>query len=87
MEWYIYIIRGNDNSLYTGITTDVLRRYKEHHGKKGSKYLRGKKPLELVYYYRIGSKSEALKVEKKIKQLPKFKKELLILDKIEITAI
>lgn len=87
MEWYIYIIRGNDNSLYTGISTNVLRRYKEHHGKRGAKYLRGKKPLELVYYYRIGDKSEALRIERKIKKLSKHKKELLISDKISISDI
>lgn len=78
-HWYVYIIRCCDNSLYTGITTDVLRRFNEHNaqGSKTAKYLRGKAPLKLVFQLQMTNKSQALKIEHKIKVLPKCKKEVL----------
>ena len=79
-DWYVYLIRCRDGSLYTGISTNVGRRFTEHQGKgnTGSKYLKGKGPLTLVFEKKVGSKSLALKVESKIKKLPKAKKERLI---------
>ena len=67
-------------NLYTGITQDVQRRFKEHQegGAKAAKYLKGKKPLKLVFHKKIGSRSQALKAEAKIKKWPKEKKESLI---------
>ena len=67
-------------NLYTGITQDVQRRFKEHQegGPKAAKYLKGKKPLKLVFNKKIGSRSQALKAEAKIKKWPKEKKESLI---------
>ncbi len=82
-NWSLYIIRGGDDSLYTGISTDVSRRFDEHQNtdkknNKGAKALRGKAPLCLVYQTVVGSRSEALKLEYKIKQLNKnLKKELI----------
>jgi putative endonuclease len=78
--WFLYLIRCKDNSLYTGITTDVMRRFKEHQGndRKGSKYLRGKAPLKLVLKKNIGNKSLTSKVEAKVKKLPKDKKEMFV---------
>jgi len=75
--------------LYTGITTDVERRFGEHESgdKKGSKYLRGKTPLTLVLKKRVGDKSVALKIEAKVKKMPKTKKELLVDGKIKIREI
>jgi len=75
--------------LYTGITTDVERRFGEHESgdKKGSKYLRGKTPLTLVLKKRVGDKSMALKIEAKVKKMPKTKKELLVDGKIKIREI
>lgn len=74
-NWFIYIIRCRNNSLYTGITTDVERRFLEHESGKGAKYLRGKGPLKLVFYKEVGTKSEALKLEFSIKTLKKTKRE------------
>lgn len=87
--WFLYLIRCKDNSLYTGITTDVKRRFKEHQGndRKGSKYLRGKAPLKLVLKKKIGNKSLSSKVEAKVKKLPKVKKEFLVKKKIRIKEI
>ena len=88
-NWFLYLIRCRHGRLYTGITTDVLRRFEEHksHDKKGSKYLRGKSPLKLVMKKRIGNKSLALKIEAKVKKLSKAKKELLVDGKIRIGDI
>lgn len=76
--WFIYIIRAFDNSLYTGITTDVARRFQQHTNGKGARYLRGKGPLYLVYSHYIGTKSQASCIEYAIKKLSKKEKEELI---------
>jgi len=76
--WYLYMIRCKGDVLYTGITTDVSRRFTEHQAGKGAKFLRGKAPLELVYQREIGSHSDALKLEIKTKKLSKAKKEAII---------
>ena len=79
-NWFLYLIRCKHGRLYTGITTDVERRFEEHKSsnKKGSKYLRGKAPLRLVMKKKIGNKSLALKIEAKVKKLSKVEKELLV---------
>jgi len=78
--WYIYLIRCHDGSLYTGITTDVARRFAEHQQDKGAgaKYLRGRRPLKLVFQKDLGSRSLAQRVESKVKRLSKAKKEELV---------
>lgn len=80
MSWHVYIIRCVDHSLYTGIATDVDRRFAEHQsqGPKCAKYLRGRGPLELVYVRMMGSRSKALSEEYRIKRLKKIEKEQLI---------
>ncbi|MCB5162445.1 GIY-YIG nuclease family protein [Marinomonas algarum] len=74
--WYIYMIKTRLDTLYTGITTDVARRFKEHSrgSKKAARYLRGKGPLELMWHQEVGTKSDALKAEYKMKQLSKGEK-------------
>ena len=47
--WKLYILRCRDGSLYTGITTDVEKRFAAHNAGKGAKYTRGRGPWELVY--------------------------------------
>lgn len=88
-NWFLYLIRCKHGRLYTGITTDVERRFEEHESsdKKGSKYLRGKAPLKLVLKKKIGNKTLALKVEAKVKKLSKIKKELLVEGKIKIMGL
>jgi putative endonuclease len=76
--WYLYMVRCKGNVLYTGITTDVSRRFSEHQAGKGAKFLRGKAPLKLVYQQTIGSHSDALKEELRIKKLSKTEKEGMI---------
>jgi DNA-3-methyladenine glycosylase I len=78
--WYVYMIRCADNSLYTGITNDIARRFNEHQSQstKCAKYLRGKAPLKLVFQLGAESKSAALQLEAKFKSLSKLEKELVI---------
>jgi putative endonuclease len=67
--WFLYLIKTHKNSLYTGITTNVTRRFHEHqHTPKGAKALRGKGPLTLVFCAQLTSQSEALKAEAWIKR-------------------
>lgn len=81
--WYLYILRCGDDSLYTGITTDVERRFKTHCQGKGAKYTRGRGPLTLVYRETCGSHSQALKRELEIKALPRQEKEKLVVSEEE----
>jgi len=76
--WYVYIIRCNDGSLYTGITTKISRRISEHNQQKGSKYTRSRLPVKLVHKEAHPSKSSALKCEYKIKSWTRKKKLKLI---------
>ena len=79
-DWYLYLVRCRDGSLYTGITTDVARRFAEHRENRGAgaKYLRGRGPLRLVFEKKLGGRSLALGVESKVKKLSKAKKEALV---------
>jgi putative endonuclease len=79
--WSVYILRCADNSLYTGVTTDLKRRLDEHNGlvKNGAKYTRNRQPVALVYQENAGSRSEACKRESAIKRLSKPQKEELII--------
>ncbi len=78
MKWYIYIVLCKDNSLYTGIATDITRRIKEHNNGKGAKSLRGKLPVKLVYNEQFFSRSSASKREFEIKKLERIDKLKLI---------
>lgn len=80
MVWYLYIIRCRDNSLYTGIASDVERRFNEHEqGRgRGAKYLRGKGPLKLAFSAKAGSRSRALRIEYRIKRMAKREKERIV---------
>ena len=67
--WFLYVIETAAGALYTGITTDVERRLREHRGgKRGARALRGKGPLKLVHYETVGSRSDALKLEAWLKK-------------------
>jgi putative endonuclease len=87
--WYLYMIKCRDKSLYTGISLDVKRRFREHseQGKRCARYLRGKAPLKLVFKTKIGTRSKALRTEYRIKRLSKSRKELLASHKININDI
>jgi len=78
-KWHVYIICCNDNTYYTGITTDIFRRMEEHNSpKKGARYTRSRRPVELVYSEKAASRSIATRRECQIKKLTLTGKKQLI---------
>lgn len=78
-DWFVYILRCADKTLYTGITTDVERRLIEHNAKKSiTKYTRARQPVEIVYKEEVDSRSTAGQREAFIKSLTRVQKESLI---------
>ena len=73
-NWIVYLVRCSDNTLYCGITNDLYSRLKGHNSGKGAKYTRSRTPVELAGISPGMSKSQALKLEYKIKRLPADKK-------------
>ena len=78
MEWCVYMLLCDDNTIYTGITNDLKKRFENHISGKGAKYLRGRKPLEIVYTENFQNRSMATKREMEIKKLNRREKEALI---------
>ena len=78
MTHFVYILECADGSYYTGYTTDVERRVREHEAGDGAKYVRGRTPLEVVHVERFDSKSAAMSREYEIKELPRRQKERLV---------
>jgi len=87
--WSLYLIRCSNKSLYTGITTDVDRRFQEHQSNSplAAKYLRGKGPLELVFQTEVGNRSKASIAEAEVKKRSKIDKEALIKGKLTLEQI
>lgn len=78
MNHFVYILQCSDNSYYTGYTTDIQRRVKEHNDGNGSRITRSKLPAVLIHQESYDSKNEALKREAQIKSWPRAKKKTLI---------
>lgn len=79
MSYFVYILKCKDDTLYTGIATDVERRLDEHNNSdKGAKYTRVRRPVELVYTEELEDRSSACKREYAIKQLKREEKLRLI---------
>lgn len=76
--YYVYIIKCKDKSLYTGITTDLKRRFLEHKAGKGGHYTSSKGVIKVVYFEKRSNRSEASKREAEIKKLKKVQKLKLI---------
>jgi len=78
--YYVYILKCKDKTFYTGITTDLKRRIKEHNNSKlGAKYTSFRRPVEIVYFKKLKNRSEASKKESQIKKLTRIEKLELIL--------
>lgn len=77
-NWQVYMILCSDDSLYTGITTDIERRYRQHAQGSGAKYFRGRRPLQVVYLEADHTRSSAGKEEARIKALTRSEKERLL---------
>ena len=85
VQWSVYLIRTADNSLYCGVTTDVARRFNEHTStSRGAKFLKGKGPLQLVWSECVGDKRLAMRLEYKIKRLPKRTKEQIVTGRVKV---
>jgi putative endonuclease len=78
MNWCVYIILCSDDSLYTGITTDMERRFRQHAEGRGAKYFRGRSPKQTVYLEQGLSRSSAASREARIKAMPRVEKLNLI---------
>lgn len=78
MNWHLYMILCSDDTLYTGITTDIKRRFDQHASGRGAKYFRGRRPVEIVYQESGHSRSSAGRRETEIKMLTRAEKLVLI---------
>lgn len=77
-DWFVYLVQCRDGSLYTGISTDVLRRVAAHNEGKGARYTRARRPVRLVFVDARMDKSDALRTEIAIKRMgPKAKRDLI----------
>ena len=76
--WHVYIIKCRDGKLYTGITTDIDRRIREHNSGQGSNFTRARRPVTLAYSEEVSSRSKALKREAGIRKLKREEKLALI---------
>ncbi|HRH55840.1 MAG TPA: GIY-YIG nuclease family protein [Candidatus Paceibacterota bacterium] len=77
--WYVYILRCADQTLYTGVTTDLARRVREHNERvEGAKYTRARRPVSLVFSESFPNRSEACIREAAIKKLSRKEKEALM---------
>lgn len=88
MHWQVYILRCSDGSLYTGISTDVQRRFAQHAAGRGAKYFRGRSPRRIVYLESGHDRSSASRREMAIKKLCVSEKRALLLSaQNQITAL
>ena len=78
MNWQVYIILCSDNSLYTGITTDMVRRFRQHQEGRGAKYFRGRQPIKVVYLENGHCRSSATRREAQIKAMNRANNEILL---------
>lgn len=77
---YTYILKCNDNTLYTGWTNNLEKRIRDHNEGNGAKYTKPRRPVELMYYETFETKEDAMRREYAIKQLTRAQKLLLIQD-------
>ena len=79
-EWFVYVVRCADDTLYTGIATDVRRRVAEHNGddRLGARYTRGRRPVQVVYCETLATRAQAAVREYAIKCMSREDKETLI---------
>jgi putative endonuclease len=84
--WSLYLIKTAHRKIYTGISTDVKRRFQEHQdgGRLAAKFLRGKGPLSLEFFTKVGDRSEASRLEYRIKNLTRTEKEKIISGELSI---
>lgn len=79
-QWFFYLLRCGDGSLYAGVTTDLERRLAEHRAGKGARYTRGRNPIELAFSEPFPDRSSAQQREAEVRNWPRDRKEALIRD-------
>ncbi len=87
--WSLYLLRTRTGHLYTGISTDVDRRFREHQAgsSRAARSLRGKGPLQLVFSAEVGSRGSAARLEYCVKQLARQQKEALISGRLQLAEL
>ena len=75
--YYTYMLRCRDNSIYTGITNDLKKRFEKQISGTGAKYTRSRKPEKIIAVFESDDKSTALRLECRIKRLSKVQKEMI----------
>jgi len=87
--WSVYLIKTAQGKIYTGISTDVKRRFLEHQdgGRLAAKFLRGKGPLSLVFFTKVGDRSTASRLEYQIKKLSRIEKSKIINGELLVTDL
>ncbi|MGY8820332.1 MAG: GIY-YIG nuclease family protein [Pseudomonadales bacterium] len=76
--WFVYLVRAANGSLYCGISDDAQRRFAAHQSGRGARFFHSSPAVALVYVETLGSKSDALRRERAIKQMKKSAKEALV---------
>jgi putative endonuclease len=77
-SWSLYILKCSDGTFYTGVTTDLERRFREHQEGKASRFTRTRRPVALVYQEPCGTRSQALSRECAVKSMARRRKEDLV---------
>jgi len=84
MKWFLYVLQCSDGTYYTGVTTDMKRRLKEHNtSNRGAKYTKARRPVKIIYSLEYEDRSSAQKFEYRFKQLTRKQKEEVI-NKVKI---
>lgn len=89
MTWFVYMLRCDEKMLYSGVTTDVERRLREHQagGAKAARYTRSRRKIELAYAVEAGDKSQALRIEAALKRLPPADKRAVVADQLSLADL
>ena len=86
-KWFVYMLECSDSTIYTGITNNLENRIKVHNSGKGAKYVKTRLPVKLVWNIESENRSEASKLEIKIKKLSRIQKINIIENKKEVTDL
>lgn len=87
VAWFVYLARCADDTLYCGITNDLVARLAAHNAGKGARYTRTRTPIEILATRRCMTKGRALQIEYRVKQLSREQKERLIASRFRSRAL
>ncbi len=84
--WFVYMVRCHDGSFYTGATNDIAARVQAHNRGRGARYTRSRLPVALIWRRRVKDKSAALRLEYRVKALPRGDKQALADKRLRVTS-